>query len=710
MATQPDNQTGRTKAPASPLEACLLEFAQQIGRPLSLSLLRSGLPQDVEQADESHLHDIALTAGMQVTYIEHPAHAIEDSDLPVLVFAPDGKPSIILELSENGEAEVIEPGQRPQTLVLDEQPFFLEGRGFYAIDPDLARLNKRWGWFWRPLAANKWAYGQVVVAALLTNLLAVSTSIFTMVVYDRVLPNGATESLVALTIGVSIALLFDWIVKTLRGHFLDGAGSRADIRIGQRLFDQLLAIDLSAKRDTVGGLTSVMREFENLRDFLASATLIALIDLPFVLLFIGVIYAIGGPVAIIPAILVPLVILVGLLVQPFLNQLAAEDFEEGKQKQSVLVETISGLETLKVSTAAREMRRRWRDALTRQASSSIKTRMLGQIVVNFSALSQQIAQVGVVTYGAVLVSQGGLTMGGLIASVILAGRCMAPLGQVAHVMSRMVQAKTSFRALDEFMRRPLDRPPSAKWLSREHLDGDVEFRGVGFTYPGSQIPVLNNVSFKIKAGEKVALLGKIGSGKSTLSRLLLGLYHPQQGAVMVDGTEVRQIDPFDLRHNTAIVMQESWLFSGTIRENIAAGAEQPSDDEVLEAAKQAGVHDFLADHPQGYDLKISERGEGLSGGQKQAIAIARALVANPSVLILDEPTSMMDMAAEGRFVQRLKESTQDKTLIIITHRTALLELADRVVVLDQGQVVADGPKSILKQKANERAQKGIAGE
>jgi ATP-binding cassette subfamily C protein LapB len=271
-------------------------------------------------------------------------------------------------------------------------------------------------------------------------------------------------------------------------------------------------------------------------------------------------------------------------------------------------------------------------------------------------------------------------------------------------MSRIVQAKTAFRALDEFMRRPLDRPLSNKWLTRDHLDGEVEFRGVGFTYPDSQTPVLRDVSFHIQPGEKVALLGKIGSGKSTLSRLMLGLYHPQQGSVMIDGTEVRQIDPFDLRNNMAIVMQESWLFSGTIRENIAAGAEQPSDEAVLDAAKKAGVHDFLADHPQGYDLKISERGEGLSGGQKQAIAIARALVADPAVLILDEPTSMMDMSAEARFVERLNAVAADKTLIIITHRTALLELADRVVVLDQGRVAADGPKSILKKGAQGQKQ------
>jgi ATP-binding cassette subfamily C protein LapB len=683
--------SARRTAPVSPLESCLLEFAQYLGRPLSLSLLRSGLPQDVEQADETHLHDLALTAGMEVKPVAHPAHTLEEGDLPALVFTPDGVPAIVLELLDGGEAEVIEPGQRPQVLKLDEQPFYLEAESFYTIDPDIDRLNKRWGWFFRPIQQNRWAYGQVALAALITNLLAIATGIFTMVVYDRVLPSGATESLVALTIGVTIALIFDWIVKTLRGQFLDGAGARVDIQVGQRLFDQLLALDLSTKRDSVGGLSSVMREFEQLRDFLTSATLTALIDLPFIFFFLFIIYLIGGPLAIIPLVLVPLVVIVALATQPFMNALAAEDYEEGKNKQSVLVETISGLETLKTTNASREMRRRWREAASRQANSSIKTRILGQLAINFSALAQQASHVGIVAYGAILVSSGQLSMGAIIASVILSGRCMAPLAQLVGVMSRMVQARTSFKALDEFMRRPLDRPLNNKWLARERLEGEIEFRNVHFTYPGAQAPVLRDVSFKIDAGEKIALLGKIGSGKSTLSRLLLGLYHPQTGAVMADGTEVRQIDPFDLRHSMAIVMQESWLFSGTVRENIAAGAEQPTDEAILDAAKKAGVHDFLGDHPQGYDLTISERGEGLSGGQKQAIAIARALVADPAILILDEPTSMMDMSAEARFVKRLKAIAADKTLIIITHRTALLELVDRVVVLDQGKVVADGP-------------------
>ena len=701
--TSAESVSARRTAPVSPLESCLLEFAQYLGRPLSLSLLRSGLPQDVEHADETHLHDLALTAGMEVKPVPHPAHTLEEGDLPALVFTPDGVPAIVLELLDEGEAEVIEPGHRPQVLKLDEQPFYLEAESFYTIDPDIERLNKRWGWFLRPIQQNRWAYGQVALAALITNLLAIATGIFTMVVYDRVLPSGATESLVALTIGVTIALIFDWVVKTLRGQFLDGAGARVDIQVGQRLFDQLLALDLSTKRDSVGGLSSVMREFEQLRDFLTSATLTALIDLPFIFFFLFIIYLIGGPLAIIPLVLVPLVIVVALATQPFMNALAAEDFEEGKNKQSVLVETISGLETLKTTNASREMRRRWREAASRQANSSIKTRILGQLAINFSALAQQASHVGIVAYGAVLVSSGQLSMGAIIASVILSGRCMAPLAQLVGVMSRIVQARTSFKALDEFMHRPLDRPLNNKWLARERLEGNIEFRNVHFTYPGAQAPVLRDVSFKIGAGEKIALLGKIGSGKSTLSRLLLGLYHPQTGAVMADGTEVRQIDPFDLRHSMAIVMQESWLFSGTVRENIAAGAEQPSDEAILDAAKKAGVHDFLGDHPQGYDLAISERGEGLSGGQKQAIAIARALVADPAILILDEPTSMMDMSAEARFVKRLKAIATDKTLIIITHRTALLELVDRVVVLDQGKVVADGPKSILKQGGKQTA-------
>lgn len=684
------------KLAVSTFEKVVLDFARESGRPLSIDLIRSSLPEGKELARIDDLSDVARICGFHAEEIEATPFDLDDDQCPALVQYEDDKFVVIMRINEGGSADVLEQKGLVEGLQLDEQAYSHQVNAIYSIVFESAHSLLRWNWLLRPLKESKWAYGQVFLAALLINFLALSTSIFTMVVYDRVLPNGATESLVALTMGVAIALVFDVIVKMLRGWFLDGAGSRADVRIGEKLFEQLIAIELSARRDSVGGLSSIMREFETLRDFMTSATLVALIDLPFIVLFLVVIYALGGAVVLVPAVLVPLVIVVGVLSQPFLARLAQESIEQGKSKQSILVESISGIEVLKTSMASREMRKRWREALVAQSSSSVKSRLVSQLVINFSAFAQQIAQVGIVVVGAYQVSAGNLTMGGLIASVILAGRTMAPLAQIANVMTRLVSAKASFKALDEFMSLPLDRPPESRFLSKEKMQGKIEFRHASFAYPNQQQQVLKDLSFTIKPGEKVALLGKIGSGKSTVARLLMGLYSPASGSVLMDDTDVRQIDPFDLRRNVSFVMQDSWLFSGTVRDNIASGAAHVSDEQLLKASQIAGVHDFLGEHPQGYDLTLRERGEGLSGGQRQAITIARGLVGNHLVLVMDEPTSMMDTSSELRFVQRMKEHVKDKTFIVITHRNAMLNLVDRVIIFDNGAIVADGPKSILE--------------
>lgn len=705
MSTTPDNAVieppllKESVAPSN-FEQIIIDFARESGRSLSLDLIRSSLPEGKAQAQIEDIQDVARVCGLQVFELPKEVSRLEDEDVPALVQHGDDQFVVITRLAEAGQIDVLEASGNREGLKLDEQAYAEGVRRIYRIGFDSESLFSRWGWLLRPLKESKWAYGQVVVAALMTNLLAMTTSIFTMVVYNRVLPNNATESLVALTIGVTIALMFDGIIKMLRAWFLDGAGSRADIRIGEKLFEQLVSIDLSAKRDSVGGLSSVMREFETLRDFMTSATLVALIDLPFVFVFLAAIYVIGGVVMFVPFVLMLVVMVAGIVAQPFLSKLAQESLEEGKSKQSVLVETISGIEVLKTSMASREMRKRWRESLVSQSNSSVKSRVVSQLVVNFSAFAQQLAQVLIVVVGAYQASAGNLTMGGLIAAVILAGRGMAPLSQIANLLTRIVHAKASFQALDRFMALPLDRPASTQFLHKEQVEGKLEFRQVNFAYPDQQQNALQEVSFTIKPGERVALLGKIGSGKSTVARLMLGLYPPASGSVLIDDTDVRQIDPFDIRRHLSFVMQESWLFSGSVRDNIASGALRVTDEEMLAAAKVAGVHDFLGDHPNGYDLMLRERGEGLSGGQKQSIAIARGLVGNRSIFVMDEPTSMMDMGSETKFVERLSKVIDGKTLIVITHRSAMLKLVDRVIVFDKGRIVADGPKSILDKKAN----------
>ncbi len=695
LATDETIKIATEKLPITTFEKVMLDFSRECGRPLSVDLIRSALPEDKAEARIEDLADVTRICGIYAQPLATTPLDLTDEACPALIHYGDHQFVVVLRINEGGSVDVIERDGLSEGLKFEEQVYAYDVHSVHHLVHESSNNLMRWNWLFRPLKESKWAYGQVFIAALMINFLALSTAIFTMVVYDRVLPNGATESLVALTIGVAFALVFDIILKMLRGWFLDGAGSRADIRIGEKLFEQLVAVDLAARRDSVGGLSSIMREFETLRDFLTSATLVAIIDLPFILLFLVVIYIIGGPVVLVPAILVPLVILVGVLAQPLLSRLAQEAIEEGKNKQSILVESISGIEVIKTSMAAREMRKRWRDALVSQSSSSVKSRLVSQLVINFSAFAQQAAQVGIVVVGAFLVAQGNITMGGLIAAVILAGRTMAPLAQIANVMTRLVSAKVSFKALDDFMALPLDRPPQARFLSKDRMVGKIDFRHVNFAYPGQQESALKELNFTIEPGEKVALLGRVGSGKSTFARLLLGLYSPNTGSVMIDDTDVRQIDPFDLRRNVSFVMQDIWLFSGSVRDNIASGSVHVSDQELLTAAQISGVHDFLGEHPQGYDLMLRERGEGLSAGQRQAIGIARGLVGERSIVVMDEPTSMMDTASEAKFVERMQDYVKDKTFIVVTHRNALLKLVDRVIIFDNGKVVADGPKSIL---------------
>ena len=521
-----------------------------------------------------------------------------------------------------------------------------------------------------------------------------------MIVYDRVLPNEATESLIALTIGVCLALIFDFILKILRAGFIDRAGQNADMFMGRRVFDQLLNIRMTSRTGSTGAMASTVREFETLREFFTSATLVAVVDLPFIGLFVFTIYLVGGPLALIPALAVPVVLLTGIAIQPLLSCLAEQSFADGQSKQSVLVEAVTGLETIKTTAAGRQMRSRWESAVERQSDHGMRSRAITQFALNLTGFTQQAAQVLIVFYGVFLIAEGQTSMGALIASVMLTGRALAPLGQLAQTLTRLSQARSAYRNLDNLMRAESERPDGRNWINRPRFDGGITFNNVYFAYPDQVDDALKGVSFSIAPGEKVAILGRIGSGKSTVARLLLGLYQPRVGSVMMDGLDIRQIDPGDLRRNIGSVLQDVWLFSGSVRENIAAGAVRPRDEDLIRAGCIAGVDGFVDRHPGGYDMQLAERGEGLSGGQRQAITLARALIGRPPILLLDEPTSAMDVKNEGEVIARLKEATEDTTMVIVTHRTSLLELVDRVIVIEDGKVGADGPKSILTRQVS----------
>ncbi len=643
--------------------------------------------------------------GFEATYGEMKLKKLRASHCPAIGFLKSGEAIVIHAFGEDGTVHLrrfsSEDTFIEELVPLNEldtylQPYFVLARRVHAA----AKVKGKNDWFWGSLLEGKWLYGQVLVAAAITNFLGLSTSLFIMVVYDRVVPNEAIESLIALTIGVLIALAFDFIIKTLRAQFVDRAGKRADGRMSRLIFDKILNMRLDNRRQKSGAMASIVREFDTLREFFTSATLVAVVDLPFIFLFIWVISLIAGPLALVPLIAVPLVILSGLVIQPFLARIAESSMQTNMSKQSVLVETLNGLETVQATGSGRLMRRRFEEASDAQSDLGLKNRMLSNFAINSAASVQQLAQIATIFYGVFLIQDGTITMGAMIAAVILGGRTLAPLSQLASAMSRANGARQAYRSLSAVMNDDADQQNLTRSrLSRPHLSGAVEFKNVSYTFPGASSPIIRNLSLKIPAGQKVAIVGRMGSGKSTMSRLISGLIEPSEGSVLIDGVDIRQIDKSDVRRNVGVMLQETWLFSGTVKENLQMGFYEYDDAHVLNIAKISGVDDFVASHPQGYDMELRERGEGLSGGQRQSINLARALLHDPNLLVLDEPTSSMDTATEKSVIGRLKAWAGARTLVMVTHRNTLLELADRVLVMDQGAVVTDTTPEKLKAQA-----------
>lgn len=643
------------------------------------------------------------TAGFKAAFGPLSPAEIDPSHCPLIVFDTDGVAMPLVEIDQDGQCHVAITGPETELRILPRvtleaglQPYVILAQKAAHTEAE----GKRTNWFWSSLVTSKWLYAQVILAAVVTNILGLSTSLFTMVVYDRVVPNEAIESLIALTIGILVALGFDFVIKSLRAGFIDRAGTSADIRMSRLIFDKLLSMRLDTRQRKSGALASVVREFDTLREFFTSATLVAVVDLPFIFFFIWIIYLIAGPLALVPLISVPLVIGTGLIVQPLLARLAEGNLETSMSKQSVLVETLNGLETVQATGSGRLMRKRFEDATRLQSDLGMKNRTLSQFAINSAASIQQLATVGIIFYGVFLIHEKRITMGAMIAAVILAGRALAPLTQLASAMSRANAARQAYRSIDALMQdqsaAAVTDTAAGQRLSRPHLRGEIELKNVSYSFPGATQPIIRNLSLKIPEGQHVAILGRMGSGKTTLARLICGLIQPTEGSILIDGVDLRQIDRSDLRRNVGVMLQETWLFSGTLRENIQMGYFEYDDAHILRTAQLAGVDDFVAGHPQGYDMPIRERGEGLSGGQRQSINLARALLHSPSLVVMDEPTSSLDSASEKVLLDRLRGWLSGRTFVAVTHRNTVLTLCDRVLVMDKGAVIADTTPERLK--------------
>ena len=610
---------------------------------------------------------------------------------PLISFKKNGEACIIHAAPTDNKISITNPvsGNKDEITLKEYSSEFSQYAIIVKELNDREKDERSGHWFFSSFRKSKWIYVQVMIAAMVSNFLSLSVALFTMTVYDRVIPNGAFESLIALSIGVIIALGFDFIIKSIRASFVDTASKRADLEISKRLFERILTLTPTEQRQKTGAMAGTIREFETLREFFNSSTLVILIDLPFVFFFIYVISLIAGPLSYVFLLSVPLVIIVGLGIQPFLARVTRGAVESGMSKQAVLVETLNGLETVNATGSGKLMRKRYEDALLNQADGGNKIRALSMFIVNFAASVQQYAQVAAIFFGVYLIVEGQISQGALIGAVILGGRTMSPLSQLANTLSRVNGALTAYKNLSKLIGKSFNSASNLAPISRSSLIGEIEFKNVSFEFEGTKQPTINNISFKIPAGQKVALVGKMGSGKSTMSKLVAGMIEPTSGSILIDGIDVRQIDPADVRKNIGIMLQDSWLFSGTIRENIQMGFNEYDDEHILKICKVAGVDDFVGTHPKGYDLEIKERGVGLSGGQKQTINLARSLLHMPEIILLDEPTSSMDQGTEQKIVNSLREFCKEKTMLVVTHRNSILAMVDRVFVMENGKIISD---------------------
>lgn len=689
-----------------PLLDCLVELTRLHGKPSTRAALSAGLPLERGRLTPSLFARAAMRAGLSSRIVRRGLENIDEALLPVILLLKNDQACVLLGwsaadgdaagtarllFSASGQGEVRLPrselAARYLGIAIFARPRFL----FDARTPEVGKVVQR-HWFWGALLEQAPVYRDVIGAALLINVFAVVMPIFSMNVYDRVVPNNATDTLWMLALGVFLVFGMDFMTRLLRGHFIDLASARIDVKLSAMIMERVLGMRLEGRPASVGSFTANLRSFESVRDFIASATVTALIDFPFALLFLLVIAWISWPLVLIPILGLIAGLIYAYVLQYRMHELSETTYRAAALRNASLVESLTALETIKTQSAEGVVQNKWERTTAFLARTGAELRLLSASASNGAAIISQLVNVLLIVAGVYLIRERELTMGGLIAATMLGSRAIAPLAQGVGLLMQFQNARTSLSTLEKLMEQPVERPDASAFVHRPELQGAIEFRDLSFSYPNQNEPALRGISLSIAPGEHVVVLGRTGSGKSTLQKLMLGLYQPSAGGIYMDGIDLRQLDPADLRRNVGYVGQEAMLFYGTLRENIAIGAPYADDSAIVQAAEVAGLSQFVNRHPQGFDMLIGERGESLSGGQRQEVAIARAVLMDPPVLLFDEPTSAMDFSTEASFKERLRRHAAHKTLVIVTHRTSLIDLATRIVVIDDGRVVADGPR------------------
>ncbi|TGT41323.1 MULTISPECIES: type I secretion system permease/ATPase [unclassified Mesorhizobium] len=697
------NQQPHILSPKEAFKACFSAIAAYLGRPSAETVLFAGVPISDTRIEVTEIRHLAERIGLETHEFNHRDFLRGRVDLPAIIFRVSQLPIALL-AEIDGDGYLTAPQEDGRTTIGKSElaASYISGGVSFSITYANATEGMKVGsaqqierrhWLTGTMGAFWRTYSKVVLSAIFINLLAIASPIFTMNVYDRILPNKAISTLWVLAIGIGAVILFDLLLKTARASLIDYAGRKADLRISYLLFEKVLNSSLSARPGSTGEYANRVTQYEFVREFFTSNTISVFIDTAFVFIFLLVIYAIGDWLVVIPALAFVASVIVGLVTQRRIGKRVAASMNEASQRQALLVESISTLETIKSLRAEAYLLRKWGEHSKNAANTSEKIKQLSAAAGNITQAIQQLVTVALVVAGAYAFSEGHVSTGAIIGTVMLASRAVAPLGQIAITLSRFRQAMLSLRMVNSIMSQPEDRPDTVGFVNRPIRNGAMTFKNVGFVYPGSENEVLSGLNFSVKPGERIGIIGRIGSGKTTMGRLIGRLFLPSSGELLLDGIDIRQYHPSEVRAAVGIVAQAGDLFSGTVKENLLMASPEATDEQIIEAAKAAGVDEFVSRHPRGYDMNVGERGTNLSGGQRQTVAIARLLLTKPKIVFLDEPSGSMDLASERQLIKQLKTAfDRNTTLIVSTHRFSMLELADRLIVVEQGKIVADGPK------------------
>ena len=714
-AAQPGDEAPLAGAtgPASPNEqaTAFLDAVVTCLRLLGSPKTRSVIASQITPGTASPQQEIvtALQAlNFDPSWVKLKAENITEDLLPAVVISRDGRSAVLtavgkenVTLSRNDKLEGEAVSRADFAAGFTGEMLVIRNAENRDARADEWVPKKEEHWFWPVIWRYRSYYFEAMTLAAIINILTLAGIIFMLTVYDRVLPNQAYVTLWALAAGVALAMVMEFISRTARTWVLDTAGKKIDLVLGDTVFNHVLRSRLEFRAQSSGAFANVFKEFEQVRGFVTSASLVAIADLPFAFLFIAVTAAIAGPLFLVPLAAFILVTILAVVLQWPLAKLAQEGLRESSVRHGTVIESLEGLDTLKTARAEPRMRARYDVSSEIISRTAIKSSSLSGLTLNATVLIQQLGTVVLLVWGVYLVAAGEVTSGAIIAAVQLTSRALAPLTNLTSLAMRFQHVRTALASLNRVMAIPVEREPQRQYLSGSHWRGDLELKGASFAYRADTPPVLREVNLIIRRGERVAIVGRMGGGKSTLLRLLAGIYRPAKGSLMLDGVDASQIEPADVRATTLLLPQDGRLFHGSLRENLVLSAPTATDEELLKLAEWTGVKAIAASHPKAFEQLVGERGDTLSAGQRQAIALTRVLLARPKVYLLDEPTSSMDQGSEAAILQGLANGIGDATLVLVTHKASLLPIVDRLIVVDNGMVVADGPKMEVIKALNE---------